>query len=203
MTKIKICGLTRYQDIEAVNECQPDYIGFLFAPERRRTVTAETAGTLKSFLDKNIKAVGVFVNNDIDFVIHLAQKGTIDLIQLHGDETEEYIHFLKQHTNLPIIRAVRVKTAEDILKADTLPVDYLLLDTYAPNAYGGTGKTFDWSMIPSIKKPFFLAGGLRIDNIAQACHSDAYCLDLSSGAETNGVKDKKKIEELIRIVRSE
>lgn len=201
MTKIKICGLKRIEDIEAVNEYRPDYIGFVFALGRKRTVTAEQAAVLRSVLSKDIKAVGVFLNNDIDFVIDLADRGIIDLIQLHGDEDESYLHTLRANTEIPIIRAVRVKSTDEILAADRLPVDYLLLDTYDKNAYGGTGKVFDWRIIPKITKPYFLAGGLDTENIAQALNVGAYCLDVSSGAETDGLKDKHKISELIQIVR--
>lgn len=201
MTKIKICGLKRIEDIEAVNEYQPDYIGFLFAEGRKRTITAEQAEMLKSALNSDIKAVGVFLNNDIHFVIDLAKRGIIDLIQLHGDEDEDYINTIRANTDTPIIRAVRVKSTEDILSADRLPVDYLLFDTYDKNAYGGTGKVFDWNVIPKTVKPYFLAGGLDTENIAQALHTGAYCLDVSSGAETDGLKDRNKISELIKIVR--
>ncbi len=203
MTKIKICGIRREQDIGYVNEFLPDYIGFIFAEGKRRTVSPEQAKGLKSRLNPNIQAVGVFLNNDIEMVIQTANEGIVDLIQLHGDEDGQYIAELRNRTVAPIIRAVRVRSAEDILQAEKLDVDYLLLDTYTQGAYGGTGKTFDWTMIPKISKPFFLAGGLTIENIKQAESFGAYCFDVSSGVETDGVKDKKKIQELIHLVRSE
>ncbi len=201
MTKIKICGLRRSEDIDIVNRCQPDYAGFIFAPGKRRTVTAEQAKRFRENLDDHILTVGVFLNNEAELVIELAKQKIINCIQLHGDEDTEYIRLLRKHTNIPIIRAVRVRTAEDILAADKLPVDYLLFDTYDPNAYGGTGKVFDWSIIPKISKPYFLAGGINVYNIENALRYGAYCIDVSSGAETDGVKDEKKIAELIKIVR--
>lgn len=203
MSKIKICGLSRESDILAVNIAKPDFIGFVFAENRKRTVSFETALNLKKKLDKSIKAVGVFLNNDMELIVSLVQSEIIDIVQLHGDETEEYIRTLKKMINVPIIRAVRVKCTEDILKADRLDVDYLLLDTYTKSEYGGTGKTFDWSMIPKISKPYFLAGGLNIDNISSANKIGAYCLDVSSGVETDGRKDEQKIIEIVNRIRSE
>ena len=203
MTKIKICGLSRECDIDFVNAAKPDFIGFVFADKSKRRVDFETALKLKNRLDKNIKSVGVFVNNDIEFILSLVNSGVIDLIQLHGDEDEKYILSLKEKTSAKIIRAVRVKNAEDILTADKLPVDYLLLDTYTKGEYGGSGKTFDWNLIPKISKPYFLAGGLNSENIKSALKVGAYCLDVSSGAETDGKKDRNKIIEIVTTVRSE
>lgn len=203
MSKIKICGLSRECDIDFVNTAKPDFIGFVFAEKSKRRVDFDTALKLRNQLDKNIQAVGVFVNNDMDFVLSLVNSGVIDLIQLHGDEDENYILSLKEKTSAKIIRAVRVKTTEDILSADRLPVDYILLDTYTKGEYGGSGKTFDWNMIPKISKPYFLAGGLNAENIKSALKVGAYCLDVSSGAETDGKKDKDKIIKIVNTVRSE
>lgn len=203
MSKIKICGLSRECDVDAVNTAKPDYIGFVFADKSKRKVSPETALRLKKKLDKNIKGVGVFVNNDIDFVVSLINWGIIDIVQLHGDEDENYINLLKSKINVPVIKAVRVKNTEDILNGDKLSVDYLLLDTYIKNEYGGSGKVFDWSLIPQISKPYFLAGGLNTENILSAKKVNAYCLDVSSGVETDGKKDKNKIIEIVKKVRSE
>ncbi|MBR2176491.1 MAG: phosphoribosylanthranilate isomerase [Clostridia bacterium] len=203
MAKIKICGLMRMEDIEAVNEAKPDYIGFVFAKGGKRTVSHETAAELKRNLCPDIKAVGVFLNNSVEEVSALADQGIIDIIQLHGDEDEEYITDLRSRTVQPIVKAVRVRTEEEIFRAERLPVDYLLLDTYKKGAYGGTGETFDWSRIPQLQKPFFLAGGLDESNITAAAGYGAYCLDVSSGVETDGKKDRQKIINLVRKVRSE
>lgn len=201
MPKIKICGLKRLEDIYAVNEYKPDYIGFVFAG-KKRFVSPELAYELKQHLDKNISAVGVFVNAEIEFILKLVESGTIDVIQLHGDEDNSYIKELRSKTSVPIIKAIRVKSADDILASDDIQCDYILLDTYTDNAYGGTGEVFDWSIIPKISRPFFLAGGLTPENIAIAAKVNPYCLDISSGVETDGFKDKTKIEKAIKIVRS-
>ncbi len=202
MTKIKICGLTREEDIIAVNETMPDYIGFVFAESKRR-INREKAMALKKLLNPNIKAVGVFVNAPISEIVNCCADNTIDLIQLHGDESDKYMAQLKSITDKPIIKAVRVSSMEDIVKADQSACDYLLFDTFIKDQYGGSGETFDWSLLPKIEKPFFLAGGLDRTNINEAVRQcSPYCLDVSSGVETNGRKDNKKIAEIVMIVRS-
>lgn len=202
MSKIKICGLSRPEDILAVNEYLPDCIGFVFSKSRRQ-VTAGQARLLKAGLDPKIKAAGVFVNEPAASVAKLFKEGVIDLVQLHGDEDEAYIQSLKQELSCPIIKAVRVQSGEQIIQAQRLPCDYLLLDAYSKNAYGGTGDKFQWDIIPqNLSKPFFLAGGISESNIAQAVkEARPYCIDVSSGAETGGVKDKEKIKQIINIVR--
>lgn len=203
MTKIKICGLSREQDIEIVNEVLPDYIGFVFA-KSSRNVSFQQAKEMKRLLDKRISAVGVFVNAAPDEIIQLCKANIIDIIQLHGDEDISCITALKNDVPNPIIKAVRVQSTRQILEAQSLPCDYLLLDTYQKDVYGGSGKNFDRSLIPKLKKPFFLAGGLSAGNIKNAITDcRPYCLDVSSGVETDGVKDRDKIKEIIRIVRSE
>ncbi len=204
MKKIKICGLTRKEDILTVNEFQPDYIGFVFAPGRKRTVSKETAKYLKSLLLPEIRAVGVFLNHDREEVISFAKEGIIDMIQLHGDEDRDYIKDISEYTDIPIIKAVSAGNRELIQKADELPaISYLLLDTYDKQITGGTGKTFDWRIIPKLKTPYFLAGGLNMTNIRSAMQTGAYALDISSGVETNGLKDREKISEIIKTVREE
>jgi phosphoribosylanthranilate isomerase len=200
MVKIKICGLTRQEDIDVVNEALPDYIGFVFA-ESKRKIYIEQAFKIKKSLDHRIKAVGVFVNAEPEEIARIADNGIIDLIQLHGDEDAGYIAELKRKTGLPVIKAVRVQRPEQVLETQALPCDYLLLDTFSKNAYGGTGITFDYAMIPTLTKPFFLAGGLDADNIKNAAKLNPFCLDISSGVETDGVKDAGKIREIIRIIR--
>lgn len=202
MMKIKICGLTRPQDIDAVNEAMPDYIGFVFA-ESRRKVTFSLAAEMKSRLNGAVKAVGVFVNADTDEIAGLCSQGVVDLVQLHGDEDSDYILTLKKKVKCPIIKAVRVQNPRQLLRAQALPCDYLLLDTYRKEQYGGTGAAFDYALIPAMRKPFFLAGGLNAENIKQAAAVRPYCLDISSGVETDGVKDAVKIKEIIRIIREE
>lgn len=203
MAKIKICGLKREEDIEFVNEFMPDYIGFVFANTRRK-VEDEKARELKNQLNPEIKAVGVFVNDNIEHVAWLANEGIIDVIQLHGDEDNEYINALRELTDKKIIKAVRVKDEYDIEQGRTYNADYLLFDTFVQkDVYGGTGKTFDRTLIPDDIGNYFLAGGLGADNLEQALSEcNPYAVDLSSSVETDGVKDREKIKEVMRIVKN-
>lgn len=202
MTKIKICGLSRLTDIDFVNEALPDYIGFVFAKSKRQ-VSEETAKVLKDKLRPEVKAVGVFVNEDINTVIKLCKSNIIDIVQLHGDEGEAYISELKKQISHPIIKAARVRSREDIIAAETLNSEYLLLDAYKEGQYGGCGDAFDWTMISKVKKPYFLAGGIHSDNVLKAINEvKPYAIDVSSGVETDGVKDKNKIIDIITKVRS-
>jgi len=202
MTKVKICGLSRPIDIDMVNTVLPDYIGFVFAKSRRQ-VTEVMAKELKERLLPQIQAVGVFVNEELEKIMHLCKDGIIDLIQLHGDEDENYIRELRKGVKNPIIKAVRVRNTKDIEEAAKLTCDYLLLDTYKEGLYGGSGEIFDWSVITKTEKPFFLAGGIHTENILQAIsQANPYCIDVSSGVETDGIKDRNKIIDIITKVRS-
>lgn len=202
MVKIKICGLSRPEDIAFVNEALPDYIGFVFAKSRRQ-VSFETAKELKSILNPTIRTVGVFVNEDIERVIRLCNRNIIDIVQLHGDEGKDYILTLKEKISNPVIKAVRVRGKEDIRKAENLGSDYLLLDAYREGQYGGSGNTFDWSVIHNVSKPYFLAGGIQSDNIIAAINNvKPFAVDVSSGVESEGVKDRNKIIDIITKIRS-
>jgi phosphoribosylanthranilate isomerase len=185
--KIKICGLVKECDIDYVNEALPDYAGFVFAKSKRK-ISADRAYALKRGLSPFIKAVGVFVDHDISFVRDLLERGIIDIAQLHGHEDEEYISAI----SAPVIKAVRIGEKFDY------PADYLLFDSSS----GGSGEAFDWSLIPKIDKPFFLAGGINIGNITKAMKVNPFAIDVSSGVETNGVKDREKILEIVRSVRN-
>ncbi|MDD6207558.1 MAG: phosphoribosylanthranilate isomerase [Clostridiales bacterium] len=198
MAKIKICGLTRLEDIAFANELKPDYVGFVFA-ESRRKVSAEDAMELRNALVSSIPAVGVFVDQDMDWIASLVGKGIIQIAQLHGNETEEEIRYLKKKCGCPVIRAVRVNGEASILEAQVLPADYLLLDSGA-----GSGKTFSWEHIPKkLSKPYFLAGGINAENARKAIQeTEAFALDASSSVETDGVKDREKMKELIRRIRT-
>ncbi len=199
MTKIKLCGLSRPCDIDAANELRPEYIGFVFALKSRRYVTPEKSAELKRLLYPEIQAVGVFVNEQPEIIADLLNKGIIDIAQLHGVENEEYIKQLQKLTNKPIIKAFRIETTDDIANAQKSTADYILLDSG-----GGTGTVFDWQLIHSIKRPYFLAGGLSPDNAQSAvkiCHP--FAVDVSSGIETNGVKDKTKMAAFVDAVRKE
>ena len=198
-TKIKICGLRRREDILAVNEARPDYCGFIIEfPKSFRSVTADKVRELVKDLSPEIKGVGVFVNAPVEFVSGLLNDGTLALAQLHGQEDEAYIRELKKLTDKPIIKAFSVKTSEDIEKALQSPADYILLD----QGSGGTGMTFDWSLIPKIERPFFLAGGIGSENLEQAIREiRPYAVDLSSSVETDKWKDPEKIRQVVDIVK--
>ncbi len=198
-TKIKICGLRRREDILAVNEAKPDYCGFIIEfPKSFRSVTAEEVRNLVKDLIPEIQPVGVFVNAPMELVRELLDDGILAIAQLHGQEDEACIRELKTYTDKPIIKAFSIKTAEDIKKALQSPADYILLD----QGGGGTGKTFDWSLIPEIRRPFFLAGGIGAANLEQAIREiHPYAVDLSSSVETEKWKDPVKIRQVVDIVR--
>ncbi len=199
MTKIKLCGLTRPNDIEAVNELMPEYIGFVFAKNSRRYISPEEASKLKKMLNPRIKAVGVFVNEKIQTVAKLLNSGVIDLAQLHGAEDDRYIEKLRSLTLKPIIKAFQVESSDDIMNAQSSKADFILLDSGK-----GSGQSFDWELIKNISRPYFLAGGLDHENITTAVRSlKPYAVDLSSGIETDGVKDKKKMTAFTNAVRKE
>ena len=199
MTRIKICGLTRQRDIDFVNEAGPDYVGFVFAESRRR-VDANQASVLRKRLAAGIQAVGVFVDAPGEQILDICRRGIIDWVQLHGNEDPAYIAELRRNTDKPLIKAVSMSRPFDPGKLKMLDVDYFLFD----QGSGGSGRTFDWSRIPQLGKPFFLAGGLGPDNLNQAVRRvRPFAVDLSSGVETDGVKDREKILEAVRSVRNE
>ena len=201
--KIKTCGLKSEQDIANANRLHPDYIGFILAPQfPQRYVAPEQAAELKKKLDPAIQAVGVFVNQPADLIVSIAETGTIDMIQLHGEEDDDYIREIQTRTGRPVIKAFRIRTREDLAAAMQSTADYLLLDN-GP----GTGETFDWSLLEAerekITRPFFLAGGIRPGNAAEAIRRvRPYALDASSGIEKDGRKNACLMEKLIREVRS-
>lgn len=200
--KVKICGLRRFEDIEYVNEFLPDYAGFIFAPKSKRYIALDFALKLKNKLNKKIKSVGVFVNENIENIKKIADLKIIDLIQLHGDEDNLFIEKVKNTTNLPVIKAFR---ADGQLKINMQysNADFFLIDSAVKNSFGGTGISFDWSIIPlEYKNKIFLAGGLNALNIKQSIETiNPYCLDINSGVETDGFKDKIKIKEVFEIIK--
>lgn len=199
MTKIKLCGLSRPCDIETANAIKPEYIGFVFAPKSKRYVTPEKAKQLKQMLVPNIKAVGVFVDEEVETIAKLLNDGIIDIAQLHGNEDEDVIRRLRHLTNKPIIKAFRIQTARDIADAQSCTADYVLLDSGA-----GTGTVFNWNLIQSINRPYFLAGGLSPDNAKDAVTMlHPFAVDVSSGIETDGVKDKTKMAKFVAAIRKE
>lgn len=198
MTKIKICGIYRDKDADFINAYRPDYFGMVIDfPKSHRNVNVETADHLRNLIADDIPAVGVFVNSPISQVEKLLREGIINIAQLHGNEDERYIDELKVK-GFEVWKAFKIRGTEDIENAEKSNANLILLD----NGYG-TGETFDWNLIKNFKRRFALAGGLRADNIAQAAEKySPYLLDISSGVETNGVKDGNKIKECIEAVRS-
>lgn len=213
MQKIKLCGMMKPCDIEYANRVKPDFVGFIFANTRRK-ISAAQAKQFREALDAEISAVGVFVNEDIPLIASLVQDDCIDMIQLHGEEDADYIRHLREICDVPVIKAVKVQTVEQIRQAAALPVDYLLLDTYRKGVLGGTGEAFDWELLREAKaaagdtaegelfgKPYFLAGGLHAGNLREAAALGSYGLDVSSGIETDGSKDFTKMVEVMELVR--
>lgn len=199
MVKIKICGLKRLEDIEIVNKYKPDYIGFVFADSKRK-VSHDLAFEMKNNLSSDIVSVGVFVDADIGEIVDLFDRGVIEIAQLHGLESEDYIRNLKENTNykLKIINAIEMSDEKDLLEYDNSLSDYLLLDSGK-----GSGKTFDWSLIRTdLTKDFFLAGGIDISNVNHAIEEfNPFAVDLSSSLETDGFKDENKIKEIMEVIR--
>lgn len=204
MAKIKICGMRRVDDILYVNTYHPDYAGFILSEGFKRTIGFDSFCELDSRLDKDIKRVGVFVNEPTESILkYYADK--LDVIQLHGEENAEYIDKLRENCGCEIWKAVRVKYADDIAKADALPVHKLLIDSFSVGSYGGTGKRVDLDIFSqvNISKPFFLAGGLNEDNICYAMEKvQPYGVDFSSSVETDGFKDENKIKRIVETIRN-
>ena len=197
MTKVKFCGLKSENDVAYANEFLPDYAGFVFAPASKRYVSPEKAKRLKEALDGRISAVGVFVNESADRVADMLNGGIIDIAQLHGDEDEIYIEKLRAFSEKPIIKAFIIKSADDIKRANACSADYVLLDSGR-----GSGEQLDFSLLKGIERPFFLAGGLSPENAETAIITlRPYALDVSSGIETGGSKDKEKMAAFMKAVR--
>lgn len=193
MCKIKICGLRSRHDADIVNTCLPDYAGFVFVPSSKRFVTPKQALEIRQVLDTKIKTVGVFQNADKKDIINAVSSCIIDVIQLHGEEDQNYIDSLK-NLGCQVIKAYMIKDRiPPFLKSD-----YILLDNFA----GGSGQSFDWRKINFELNNTFLAGGINLKNIRKAKAYKPYCIDISSGAEIGGKKDKTLIKELIKAVRN-
>ena len=213
MIHVKFCGIRREEDVKAVNRLRPDFAGFVFAKSKRQ-ITAEAAAGLKKQLDSEIKTVAVLVNMPAEEAASLANKGIADLLQLHGDEDAEYIAALRKLTRAKIIKAIRLQgtEADNTLMKEAQQTDFYLFDTFVPDAYGGTGKTFSLSLLKGVRieKPFFLAGGLDADNVAGIIgqvQKDTtllpyfYGVDVSGGIETDGYKDAIKMEAFMKAIR--
>ena len=216
--KVKMCGISKVETIPAVVEAKPDYMGLVFAPSKRQ-VTVDQAKILVEELhrgyaqkygsdtehDKNdtIKTVGVFVNETVDNLVTIANAANLDAVQLHGDEDEAFIQSLKERTNVEVWKAVQIRSAADVEKWIDSSADMLLFDAYHKDERGGTGEVFDWSSLDAFERPFMLAGGIDSTNVARAIRTvRPYGIDISSGIETNGVKDDEKITAFTKIVKS-
>lgn len=216
--KVKMCGISKVETIPAVVEAKPDYMGLVFAPSKRQ-VTVDQAKILVEELhrgyakkygsdtehDKNdtIKTVGVFVNETVDNLVTIANEANLDAVQLHGDEDEAFIQSLKERTNVEVWKAIQIRTAADTEKWIDSSADMLLFDAYYKDERGGTGEVFDWSSLDAFERPFMLAGGIDSTNVARAIRTvRPYGIDISSGIETNGVKDDEKITAFTKIVKS-
>ena len=198
MTKIKICGLCRDADIDYVNEAGPDYAGFILNfPKSHRNLTPEAAAALRDRLAPGIRAVGVFVDQPIETVLAAAETAALDVVQLHGHEDNAYIAALRRQTGCELWKAFKIRTAADLAAAEQSAADAVLLD----NGYG-TGAVFDWSLAAEFRRPFLLAGGLTPENIPEAIRTmHPLLVDISSGVETDKVKDRDKILAAVRAAR--
>jgi len=197
MTKIKLCGLSRPADMDWANELRPDYIGFVFARKSRRYVKEEQAKALKKLLNPDIRMAGVFVDEPPERIGRLTEKRIIDVIQLHGQEDETYIRKLRSFTDVPVIKAFQVGSREDIKRAEDSSADYVLLDSGT-----GSGQLFDWKLLTHIQRPYFLAGGLTPENVGEAIKLlHPFAVDVSSGSETAGRKDRGKMSLFVKEVR--
>ena len=216
--KVKMCGISKVETIPAVVEAKPDYMGLVFAPSKRQ-VTVDQAKTLVEELHKQytkrynngaeqsnndeIKTVGVFVNETLDNLVSIATEANLDVVQLHGDEDEAFIQSLKERTNVEVWKAVQIRSAADAEAWIDSRADMLLFDAYHKDERGGTGEVFDWSCLDEFERPFMLAGGIDSTNVARAIRTvRPYGIDISSGIETDGVKDNEKITAFTKLVRT-
>lgn len=216
--KVKMCGISKVETIPAVVEAKPDYMGLVFAPSKRQ-VTVDQAKTLVEELHKQytkrynngaeqsnndeIKTVGVFVNETLENLVTIAKEANLDVVQLHGDEDEAFTQSLKERTNVEVWKAVQIRSAADAETWIDSSADMLLFDAYHKDERGGTGEVFDWSCLDEFERPFMLAGGIDSTNVARAIRTvRPYGIDISSGIETDGVKDDEKIKAFTNIVRT-
>lgn len=201
MSLVKFCGLFREEDIKYANILKPDYVGFVFADSRRK-ISVEQGRHFKSMLDKNIKTAGVFLNNSVDEITNICSMNIIDVVQLHGNISEEFICTIKSKTNLEVICAANITKVEDILSLEKSKADYVLLDSEK----AGSGRQFDYELLNNalkngFKREYFMAGGININNIHEVLKYKPYCIDISSGIEKDGVKNYYLMEEIIKRIK--
>ena len=199
-TKIKICGLKRIEDVISVNVAEPDYCGFIFnVSGSRRSIGAEQLNILVDMLNPEIVPIGVFVNEKTDVILRIVRESGIRMVQLHGQENGEIIHTIQSKAQVPVIKAVSVRSKEDVRSAVLSPADYLLFDC----GEGGTGQTFDWNLLEDIPRSYFMAGGVGAHNMGEVLRRFLpFALDVNSSVETDGQKDGKKILAAVRMLRT-
>ena len=199
-TRVKLCGMFRPEDIEAVNDIRPDYVGFVVDfPRSYRSVPAEELPALALRVAQGITRVGVFVDEPVEVVARLFAQGAIDVAQLHGHEDEAYIARLRAACAVPIVQAFRIREPSDVARAEASTANLVLLDNGQ-----GTGETFDWSLVQQVRRPFVLAGGLSASNVATAIEAThPWAVDMSSGIETGGLKDPAKMRAAVLAVRAD
>ena len=196
-TELKICGLSRLEDVIAVNRHGADYAGFVFFKKSKRYIDPYQAGELIELLRSDIKSVGVFMDEPLDSVISAARLSGVEMIQLHGHESDEYVEYVKRTLGRPVIKAYKASEEGALAKAAASNADYVMIDSGA-----GSGKKFDWSILKVFKRDYFLAGGLDPESVGEAIRMlEPFAVDVSSGVETDGIKDEKKIAEFIKAVR--
>lgn len=199
-TKIKICGLKRIEDVISVNVAEPDYCGFIFnVSGSRRSIGAEQLNILVDMLNPEIVPIGVFVNEKTDVILRIVRESGIRMVQLHGQENGEIIHTIQSKAQVPVIKAVSIRSKEDVRSAVLSPADYLLFDC----GEGGTGQTFDWNLLEDIPRPYFMAGGIGTHNMEEVLRRfSPFALDVNSSVETDRQKDGKKILAAVRMLRT-
>lgn len=196
-TGLKICGLSRVEDIIAVNRHGADYAGFVFFPKSKRYVDPYKANDLISLLRTDITPVGVFMDEPLDDVVRIARISGVEMVQLHGHESEEYVEYVKRTLDRPVIKAYKAGEEGALERAANSSADYVMIDSGA-----GSGKKFDWSILKDFKRDYFLAGGLDSESVGEAIRMlEPFAVDVSSGVETDGIKDEKKIAEFIKAVK--
>lgn len=196
-TELKICGLSRLEDIIAVNRHGADYAGFVFCQKSKRYVDPYKANELIELLRSDIKPVGVFMDEPLDNVVRIARLSGVELVQLHGHESEEYVEYVKRTLDRPVIKAYKAGEEGALEKAANSNADYVMIDSGA-----GSGKKFDWSILKDFKRDYFLAGGLDPESVGEAIRMlEPFAVDVSSGVETDGVKDEAKIASFIKAVK--
>ena len=202
--KIKFCGIRRLEDVAAVNLCQPDYMGMILSGGFRRSISQEQAQRLAQEKSDTIAAVGVFVNESLETICRMAEQLHLQVIQLHGNESAEQIQTLQQKTGLPVWKALRIGTLEELEAAGTNPADCLILEGKTGAGIGGTGVCADWELLArhSWNRSFFLAGGLQPENVLEAIATVSPTgVDFSSGIEEDGVKSLRRMKQLMTLIR--